>query len=85
MARGQPSCVRLETWDGLLIAGNTHDALSYLLRWDTSLEYRGVHAWHGLSADARDYSLEKFKKYVAGTVFYSCNYPCNFTFLSFGF
>ena len=26
-----------------------------------SFQYRGVHAWNGLSVDARGYSLEKFK------------------------
>ena len=36
----------------------------------SSIQYRGVHAWNGLSGDARYYSLEKFKKYVAGIV---CN------------
>ena len=35
-----------------------------------SFQYRGVHAWNGLSGDARYYSLEKLKKYVAGIV---CN------------
>lgn len=33
-----------------------------------SFQYRGVHAWNSLSVEARDYSLEQFKKYVAGTV-----------------
>ena len=35
-----------------------------------SFQYRGVTAWNGLSVGARDYSLEKFTKYVAGIV---CN------------
>jgi len=35
-----------------------------------SFQYRRVHAWNVLSVDARDYSQEKFKKYLAGTV---CN------------
>ena len=35
-----------------------------------SFLYRGVTAWNGLSVGARDYSLEKFKKYVAGIL---CN------------
>ena len=35
-----------------------------------SFQYRGVHAWNSVSEDARRYSLEQFKKYVAGTV---CN------------
>ena len=35
-----------------------------------SFLYRGVTAWKGLSVGARDYSLEEFKKYVAGIV---CN------------
>ena len=35
-----------------------------------SFQYRGVTAWKGLSVGARDYSLEKFEKYVAGIV---CN------------
>jgi len=33
-----------------------------------SFQYRGVHAWNSVSEDAKDYSLEQFKKYVAGTV-----------------
>ena len=33
-----------------------------------SFQHRGVHAWNSLSVDARDYSLEQFKKYLAGTV-----------------
>jgi len=46
--------------------------LSYLASktGQTSLQYRGVHAWNGLSVDARDYSLEKFKQCLAGT---ACN------------
>ena len=35
-----------------------------------SSQYRGVTAWNGLSVGARDCSLEKFKKHVAGIV---CN------------
>ena len=61
----------------------------------SSLQYRGEHAWNDLSVDARDYSLEKFNKYLAGTV---CNYhilvyiytliifyPCNSKFFELKF
>ena len=33
-----------------------------------SFQYRRVHTWNSLSVDARDYCLDQFKKYVAGTV-----------------
>jgi len=35
-----------------------------------SFQYRGVTAWNGLSVGKRGYSLEKFKKHMAGIV---CN------------
>ena len=33
-----------------------------------SFQYRGVRAWNSLSVDGIDYSLVKFKKYLAGAV-----------------
>ena len=35
-----------------------------------SFHYRGIHAWNSVSEDARDYSLEQFKKYVAVYIYF---------------
>lgn len=51
----------LQVLNGLTADGNLFIPKLSSKTGQKSFQYRGVHAWNGLSVDTRDYSLEQFK------------------------